>query len=355
MRRNAVTVRKGDAQELRELLGEMKLIDKKYRPASAPFAISFPLARAPDIGETLQLRKKFPKAEFSKAAFETYASTPGSLKEALKGKLTKTEMGYLVSSFDTLGDIAIIEIPKELEKKQTAIAEALLKSNPRIKTVCRKSSARKGKYRAQKLTILAGKRKKIAEYKESNCLFKFHTEKSFFSPRLGTERLRISKLIKKDEIVAVLFAGVGPFPIVFAKNSEIGKAYAVELNPHAVKDMEENIKLNKVENKVIPFLGDVKKIVPAKLKGRCGRVVMPLPKDAHHFLGEAFMCLSKKGGVIHFYTFVPRENKFEEALSLIGETASKQGFRTRVLRKRKVRSYSPDTVQVVIDFFAQKA
>jgi len=356
MRLHAITVRKGDAQALRELLGELRLIDGKHRPASAPFAISFPLSREPDMGETLHLKKRFPKLEFSIAAFEPYLSRPKSLKDALRGKLTETETKNLVTSFDTLGDIAIIEIPKELSKKEKAIANALLESNPRIKTVCKKASARKGKYRAQKLTIIAGKRKKIAEYRESNCLFKFHVEKSFFSPRLGTERLRISKLIKKDEVVAVLFAGVGPFAIVFAKNSKMKKAYAVELNPNAAKDMEQNIKLNKVEGRVIPFLGDVREVVPAKLKGKCDRVVMPLPKDAHHFLEDAFMCLNPlRGGVIHFYTFVPRENMYREALSTIRGAASKHGCSIRVLRKRKVRSYSPDTVQVVVDFSAKRA
>jgi tRNA (guanine37-N1)-methyltransferase len=40
------------------------------------------------------------------------------LKESLKGKLTKKELESLKTSFDVIGDVAIIEIPDELKKKE---------------------------------------------------------------------------------------------------------------------------------------------------------------------------------------------------------------------------------------------
>ena len=51
------------------------------------------------------------------------------LRQALKGKLNKKEMEVLVTSYDMVGDIAIIDIPIELEKKQKLIGETLLKLN----------------------------------------------------------------------------------------------------------------------------------------------------------------------------------------------------------------------------------
>ena len=36
------------------------------------------------------------------------------------------------------------------------------------------------------------------------------------------------------------------------------------------------------------------------------------------------------------------------------QTAKKLGFKTRILRKAEVRSFSPSTIQVVIDFKAKK-
>jgi len=37
---------------------------------------------------------------------------PSNLKEALKDKFTKKELAGMVRSYDIIGDIAILEIPK---------------------------------------------------------------------------------------------------------------------------------------------------------------------------------------------------------------------------------------------------
>jgi len=274
---------------------------------------------------------------------------PRNLKEALKGKLTAKEMKFLKTSFDTLGNLAIIEIPPELLKKERVIGNALLQVHSNITTVCKKAGARAGLYRIQKLKVIAGHRTKIADYRESGSRFKIPADKVFFSPRLSTERLRISKLIKNDETVGVFFAGVGPFAIVFAKQSKAKLIYGIELNPIASTYFEKNVILNKVTNKVIPLEGDVKKVVPKQLKGKCDRVVMPLPKDAESFLGEAFLALKPKGGTIHFYNFSDSNEPFREPVQKLKAAAKVHRKKARVKFKRKTRSYAPDIVQVVID------
>ena len=54
------------------------------------------------------------------------------LKELLKGKLTEEEMKKLVTSYDVIGSIAIIEIPEELQSKEKEIGEAIIKLNKNI-------------------------------------------------------------------------------------------------------------------------------------------------------------------------------------------------------------------------------
>ncbi|MCR4335029.1 MAG: class I SAM-dependent methyltransferase family protein [archaeon] len=274
---------------------------------------------------------------------------PRNLKEALKGKLTKKEFTFLKSSFDTLGNIAIMEIPKELEKKEKIIGEALLSVNNSIETVCKKTGAHKGKFRAEPVKIIAGKRNKTALYKEYGCVFEISVGKVFFSPRLSTERKRISERIKKGEHVAALFAGVGPFPIVFAKNSKMEKAIAIELNPHAVENMRVNIVKNKVDAIVEPVLGDVKKL-SEKYKGEFDRAVMPLPKGGEDFLEDSIKYIKLSGGVVHYYNFVSRENPYEVPLEQIKKACSNLGRKFSVVEKRKVRDFAPDIIQVVIDF-----
>jgi len=277
-----------------------------------------------------------------------------NLKEALEGKLSKKEMDELITSFDSLGNIAVIQVPKGLVKKAKVIGEALLSLNKQFETVCMISGEHKGLFRVQPVKVVAGKRNKKAFYRESGCSFFVELGKAFFSSRLGTERARIASLIKKGEVVGCFFAGVGPFPIVFAKNSGMKKAYAIELNPDAFKSMVENIALNKVQEKVEPILGDVHKVVPKMLLGKCDRIVMPLPKGGESFLEEAMLALKKEGGTIHFYRFVERGLEGKEAVEEVKRAAEKAGINVKFLRKKRVRSFSAKVEQFVLDFFAKQ-
>ncbi len=275
---------------------------------------------------------------------------PRSLKEALKGVLTAKEFEFLRTSYDSVGNIAVIEIMPELEYKEKKIGEALLLVNPQFETVCKISGAHKGAFRVQPVKVIAGKKNKTALYKESGCVFKVDLGKVFFSPRLSHERERISKLIKKGETIGAFFAGVGPFPIVFAKNSPMKHAVAIELNPPAVKLMDENIILNKMQGKVEAILADVNKIVPKKYKGKFDRVVMPLPKGGEDFLAASISSIKPEGGIVHFYQFVPVDDPYTQVLKLVRDVAAKQGRKVRIVSKKQVRSFSSQTIQVVIDF-----
>ncbi len=269
-----------------------------------------------------------------------------NLKEALKDKLTEKELKNFVKSFDIIGDIAILEIPKELEKKEKEIAEVVVKIHPRIKTVCKKSGERFGEFRLRKMKILFGKETETI-HKEYGCKFKLDVTKVYFSPRESTERQRIAEQIKPKEKILVMFAGIGPYAIIIAKKQPKAKVYAIEINPDAYNYMVENIKLNKVEYQVIPILGDVNKECP-KYFNFFDRIVMPLPKGAYEFLSLAIKCLKSKG-IIHFY-YWGGEDAFQKAEELIKNECKKLGKKYKILNKRKVLPYGPRTYKICIDF-----
>ena len=275
----------------------------------------------------------------------------GNLKQLLERKLTKKELSVFIKSFDSLGNIAVIEIPEELEKKEKLIGNTIIESNKNIKTVCRIAGKHKGKFRIQPVKIIAGEKNFIADYRESNSRLVFDVRKTFFSPRLSNERLRISKLIKKGETVGCFFAGVGPYPIVFAKNSQMKKAFAVELNPDAVEFMEKNTELNKVQGKIEVIKGNVNKVAGTRLKDSCDRIVMPMPHGGETFLSASIKALKKKG-VIHFYQVLEKETAFETAIERAKKECIKQKRKFVLLDKRKVRPFSATKIQVVIDFRA---
>jgi len=274
------------------------------------------------------------------------------LREELEGKIPKGKLGFLRTGFDIVGDIAIIEIPRELESKKLVIAKALAKTQPHIRAVARKLSEREGKFRLRELELLVGKGTETV-HKECGCSYKLDVAKAYFSPREATERQRISGQVKPRETVMVFFAGVGPFAIIIAKKSKPSKVYAIELNPDAVRYMKENVRINGVQEKVEPILGDVKTLA-RRYYGKCDRVVMPLPKEGYRFLGEAFSCLKPKGGVIHFYSYAHEDDLYSEAEGIVKKAAQKSGRKIKILGKRKVLPYGPRVFKICLDIKASR-
>lgn len=270
------------------------------------------------------------------------------IKSLLKNKLTKKEISLLPKSFDVVGDLLIFSgLPRELNKKEKIIGKIFLDHHKNINTVLKKTKKYSGKFRLPKLKFISGKRKKETTYKENNIVLKLNIENTYFSPRLSNERKRINKLVKKNERLLVMFSGVGVIPINIAKNTGAGEIYGIEINPIAHKYSMENLKLNKVENKVKLFLGDVKKLTP-KLKVKFDRILMPLPKGAGKFLDLALKKI-RKNGIIHFYDFSD-ENKYRELSKKIEFECKKQKKKFKILRIVKCGQFSPRVYRVCVDF-----
>ncbi|UCG95339.1 MAG: class I SAM-dependent methyltransferase family protein [archaeon] len=271
-----------------------------------------------------------------------------NLKDALEGRLTAKETEKLGTSFDIVGSrekaVAIIEVPEELRKKEKIIGEALLRVHKNVVSVLRKSSERRGEFRLREYRLIAGSRNTEVLHRESGCRFLLDPRKTYFSVREGTERERIAKQVKDGEKILVMFGGVAPFAIVIAKNKDT-RIYSVEINPEAHKYACENVLLNRVGNRVVPVLGDVREV--CKILGqKFDRILMPLPEKAWSFLDMALPC-SKPGGVIYLYGF---EDKGSKDLEKKAKTAAKKTkTKIRILRKRKVLPYGPGTFKVCLE------
>lgn len=269
------------------------------------------------------------------------------LKDALKGKLTKKELAILPRAFEMVGDVAIIEIPPGLAKKKSAIAKALKQVHPRIKTVCNKRGERGGKFRLRSLEVLLGSETKT-EHRESGCRFSLDVQEAYFSGREGTERQRIASQVRPREKVLVMFSGVGPYAVVIAKTQpKVVRVYAVEMNPKAHAYAVENVRINRVQLKVKPVCGDVRKVCP-ELRERFDRILMPLPKGAHNYLGVAFKCL-QSGGMIHFYHWDREEDLYSKALKIIQKEAKKAKRSVKIANMQRVLPYGPRVWKICID------
>lgn len=257
-----------------------------------------------------------------------------------------------LSAFDIIGSkekaVAIVEISDDLKNKEKEIAEEILKRHKNVKSVLKKTSERKGVFRTRNYEFLLGDKNTEIIHIEHGCRLKLDPQKVYFSSREGTERLRISSIVKPKETVMVMFAGIGPYSIMIAKKQpKVKKIISIEINPIAVEYMKENIRLNRIGDKVIPILGDVKE----KCKewfGKCDRVIMPLPQDAWNFFNIANKCLKKKGGFIHLYT-IEKENTVEDETKKTINIFKKKINRKIKFKIKKVLPYSPRTNKYCID------
>jgi tRNA (guanine37-N1)-methyltransferase len=270
------------------------------------------------------------------------------IKEFLAGKLTKKELAVAKSSFDVVGDIAVLEIPDELKKKEKVIAKSIMELHRNVKVVAKKVGPTAGVERIRPIRVILGEKRTNTIHVENGCRYKLDINKVYFSPRLGSEHLRVAEQVKKGEAVFDPFAGVGPFAIPIAKRC--ANVIAVDINKDAIKFLKENAKLNKVDVRIEAFAGDARKVLKkAKYKGKADRVIMNLPMHAGEFLDVAFY-IAKKGAVVHFYCFLKEEDLFEGGIEVIRSAAKKAKRKVRVLKTKLCGQLAPRVWRVVIDF-----
>ena len=189
--------------------------------------------------------------------FEIIKTEPKSYKEIVP---IPDELKHeLPTSYDIIGDIILIKLQKNLLGYKEKIGESLLKTNKNPKTVCLIKPV-KGELRVRDLEVIAGKKCTKTLHKEYGLKFEVDVSKTYFSPRLATERKRIADLVKPDEIVVDMFTGVAPFSIMIAKYAHPKIIYALDKNKDAVEYARQNIKGNNLLDKIEVIHTDAKKI-----------------------------------------------------------------------------------------------
>ncbi|HIH37878.1 class I SAM-dependent methyltransferase family protein [Candidatus Woesearchaeota archaeon] len=270
---------------------------------------------------------------------------PAPFKKLLEKILSSKEMNDARFSYDLVGSIAIIEVPDMLMKKEKKIGEALLSAHPQITTVVKKKGGHTGVYRTQQYRILAGKRTKKTTVRENGVVLSLHLEKTYYSVRFGTERLRIARLVVPGEDVLVMFSGIAPFPLVIAKQAHPASVYGIEINRAAFEMGVENLMLNKAKS-IHLILGNVRQVMPLMDK-KFDRIIMPLPKGGEGFLDLAIGAV-KKDGAIHFYDFL-HDDEFSLAGEKVKNACKTAGRRCTILGIVKCGQQSPRVYRICVD------
>ncbi len=342
---------KKEGESIRKFLFEKELLNSTYKIEKINDELVFPLKRrltTEEIQELDSLKLIYTLIDFKE--LEPARILPKSHLEVLNKKLTNEELEVAPRSFDTIGDIVVIEIPEQLWKKRIIIGESIIEAFPNIKTVYAKSGKVSGVSRLRPIEFLVGEKKTKTIYKEHGSRFAVDLAKAYFSPRLSEEHNRIAKQVKTSEVVVDLFCGIGPFVIPIAKRTE-ATLYAIDINSDAIELLKENIKLNKLTNKIIPLVGDCRIVVQEKnLLNIADRVIMNLPGNAIDFIDVACNVLKKSGGIIHFFEFVKNENPEQIIVDdLTNEIQKNKRKIKEILHVRRVRMSAPRQWQMVVD------
>ena len=118
--------------------------------------------------------------------------------------------------------------------------------------------------------------------------------------------------------------------------------------------MRKNVRLNRVQGRVIPLFGDSAVLVKEQLSHVADRVLMPLPEKAYEYLDYALLALKPSGGWVHYYDFVhagKSESAVEKVRDKVAAKLSELGVKYNVPFGRVVRATGPNWFQVVLDIF----
>jgi len=332
------------------LVRGLNLFDRELKIQHAGDYLCIPLNDEPLPAEIKELKRSLPEFEISTHRFSERTKSSPKLVDMLEGKLPPHLLASAPHAIDFVGDIAVVEVPTELKDHKKAIGEAILKAHKRVNAVLAKSGTVEGVYRLREFEVIAGVEKTTTTHREYGCVYHVDLAKAYFSPRLSNEHNRVASQVKEGEMVVDMFAGVGPFSILIAKKRENVKVYAIDVNPDAVEFLKQNVAVNRVENKVMPILGDVRQVVREQLIGVADRVIMNLPEKAIEYVDVACEVIKLGGGIMHYYEFTTTPDPLETARVRLSEAISQTNRNVKkILLARVVRATAPFTWQVVVD------
>ena len=321
-----IVVPRKKAEKVRHEMMEKGLLRTDLKIRHDERYVYIPVASKVDVNDAVLKKMDFEEVKRKKNFREVIEKLPGNA---------------IISSFDIVGDIAIVRIPPEFREYEKDIGNAILSTHKSIKVVCADNGV-VDDYRIRDVRVIAGENRTETTHVEYGAKIKVDISKVYYSPRLATERYRIAKCVNEGEVVIDMFAGAAPFSILIAKLAKPSRVYAVDINPVAAEYAVINSKENKVDDIVKVINGDARDVVPSLEKA--DHVIMNLPHNSHEFFPLAI----NAGRNIHYYEIIEKD-KVEERLEQLKEKASNEGKKAEVKEWQVVGSYSPSKVKIGVD------
>jgi len=231
---------------------------------------------------------------------------------------------YRGRGYSMIGSIAILQGREPTEQE---VAELKKWKKP---TAILWIRSHRGPERIPDVRILSGESSEVC-HREMGMAFWLNPALVMFSKGNREEKVRMMQIIRKEERVADMFAGIGYFSIPAARSG--ARVHAMELNPVAFQYLCRNIKENRVETRVIPECGDCRDL----LSGWYNRIIMG-HFDSLELLGTA-LNHTLPGGIIHLHLTGSRPPEIPGR------------YRQQILEQncRRIKKVAPHTWHYVLD------
>ncbi|MFT4882371.1 MAG: tRNA (guanine37-N1)-methyltransferase [Salinirussus sp.] len=317
-----VRVERAAGEETRQRLADADLLDRGhditheeghlYIPVSAPVAAS-------EAGYEVRARE-VPRRETQ--------TTPADLLE-------------FSPSYERIGETVVVD--EDDPERARALADALVASDIPVETVLNRASKIRGRERVRDWDLLVGEDTEVC-HREHGCEFAVDLAAVYFSPRLATERHRVTRQAEADEHAFDMFAGAGPFAVPLAR--EGATVVATDINETGIEYLRENAGRNGVAERVTAIHGDAREVAP-DYEGWADRIVMNLPHSADEFLDSA-VTIAGEDCVLHYYDIQHEADPYGPGEAAI-RAAAEPEYRVSVETTRTVRSYAPHELNVCLD------
>ncbi|MFH0830275.1 MAG: class I SAM-dependent methyltransferase family protein [Candidatus Aenigmatarchaeota archaeon] len=258
-------------------------------------------------------------------------------------KLSEKQLAALPRGYNGVGEIMILRLKPELMVARKQIGAAALKVLPHFRTVALEKGI-SGTTRKPRMEVLAGKSSLETIHREHGCVFKMDLNKVMWSGGNKGERGRLAGMIKPNEKIVDMFAGIGYWTLPVAKKAK--QVTAIDVNPTALAFLKENLKLNRLSHKVTVLRGDCRNLSD-DLAGTADRVISGWLDDSLVFFPSALK-IAKKGATIHYHEALPLD-QVEARTEELKDVASAYGRTLKVLDIQHVKSMSPGKQHLVFD------
>lgn len=246
--------------------------------------------------------------------------------------------------WEQVGDVVVLQFKPKVPAAMRRKAAAIVAEELGARCVVDDLGGVRGELREPRMRVLFGSGTRTV-HKENGLRFALDVAKVMLASGNQAERARAGALDCRGETVVDLFAGIGYFTIPVAARAHASRVFACEKNPASFAFLEENLRLNKVEERVTPLLGDCRKRAP---QGVADRVLLGYVHGTEAFLPTAVAALKPEGGVLHYHEAYPQETKYRDALTALSRACG-PSREIEILDAREVKSFAPGIDHVAVD------